>query len=76
MRHVTDFFLVTLNRPFAIDHPKPIAASQAFDFVGAIIVPLGDVSDTELMPAIRAERGFWRKLNAQARQQSVPAVNA
>ncbi|MEI9886324.1 MAG: hypothetical protein WDN08_07435 [Rhizomicrobium sp.] len=66
VRHVADLFLTTLNRPFTIDHHKPIAASEAFDFVAALIAPLDDVSDTEIMTAIRAEQSVRHKLNAKA----------
>lgn len=66
VRHVADLFLTTLNRPFTVDHHKPVAASEAFDFVAALIAPLDDVSDTEIMTAIRAEQSARRKLNAKA----------
>ena len=36
VRHVADLFLTTLNLPFTIDHHKSVAASEAFDFVGAL----------------------------------------
>ena len=68
VRHVADLFLATLTRPFTIDHHKPVAASEAFDFVSALIAPLDDVSDTEIMTAIRAEQVLRRKLNVQAGQ--------
>jgi len=76
VRHIADLFLTTLNRPFTIDHHKPVAASGAFDFVGALIKPLDDVSDTEITTAIRAEQGLRRKLNAQAGRQNNPAAKA
>jgi hypothetical protein len=66
VRHVADLFLTTLNRPFTVDHHKPVAESEAFDFVAALIAPLDDISDTEIMTAIRAEQNARRKLNAKA----------
>ena len=33
VRHVADLFLTSLKRPFTVDHHKPVAASEAFDFV-------------------------------------------
>jgi hypothetical protein len=74
VRHVADLFLTTLNRPFTIDHHKPVAASKTFDFVGALIAPLDDVSDTEIMTAIRAEQGLRRKLNTQAGRRNIPTA--
>ena len=65
VRHVADLFLLSLNRPFTVDHHKPVAASEAFDFVSALVAPLDDVSDTEITTAIRAEQSVRRKLNAQ-----------
>ncbi len=76
VRHVASLFLTALNRPFTIDHHKPIAASEAFDFVSALIAPLDDVSDTEIMTAIRTEQGLRRKLNARAGQQNIPTAKA
>lgn len=66
VRHVADLFLTTLNRPFTVDHHKPVAASEAFDFVTALIAPLDDVTNTEIMTAIRAEQSVRRKLNTKA----------
>lgn len=66
VRHVARLFLTTLNRPFTVDHHKPVAASEAFDFVAALIAPLDDVSDTEIMTALRAEQSARRKLNTKA----------
>ncbi len=74
VRHVADLFLTTLNRPFTVDHHKPVAASEAFDFVSALIAPLDDVSDTEIMTAIRAEQSVRRKLNTKAGQRSIPTA--
>ena len=66
VRHVADLFLTLLKRPFTVDHHKPVAASEAFDFVSALAAPLDDVSATEITTAIRAEQGARRKLNAEA----------
>jgi hypothetical protein len=71
VRHVADLFLTTLNRPFTLDHHKPVAASEAFDFVRALVAPLDDVSDTEIMTAIRAEQSLRRKLNAKPVRRNI-----
>ncbi len=71
VRRVADLFTTTLNRPFSIDHHKPVAASKAFDFVSALIAPLDDVSDTEITTAIRAKQNWRRKIKAKAEQQNM-----
>ena len=68
IRHVADLFLITLNRPFTIDHHKPVAASEAFDFVSALVAPLDNVSATEIMTAIRTEQNRRHKIKAKAKQ--------
>jgi len=40
-----------------LDHHKPFAANEVFDFIGTLIAPLGDVSGTGIIIAIRAEQG-------------------
>jgi len=72
VRHVADLFLTSLKRPFTVDHHKPVAASDAFDFVSALVSPLDDVSDTEITTAIRAEQGVRRKLSAGAGKRNTP----
>jgi len=67
VRHVASLFLTTLNRPFTLDHHKPVAASEAFDFIKALIAPLDDVSDTEIITAIRAEQDKRRIMSRKAR---------
>ena len=62
VRHVADLFATTLNRPFTVDHHKPVAASKTFDFVSALVAPLDHVSDTEITTAIRAEQNKRRNI--------------
>src|ERR1700761_1197097 len=71
VRHVADLFMTTLNRPFTLDHHKPVAASEAFDFVCALVAPLDDVSGTEIMTAIRAEQSLRHKLNTKVGQRNI-----
>ncbi len=66
VRHVADLFLATLNRPFTVDHRKPVAATDAFEFIAALVAPLDDVSDTDIITAMRAEQSARRKLNVKA----------
>jgi hypothetical protein len=54
---VADLFLVRLNRQLTLDHHKPFAASEVFDFISTFTAPLGDISGTEIIVAIRAEQG-------------------
>jgi hypothetical protein len=74
VRHVADLFTTTFDRPFTVDHHKPVAASEAFDFVSALIAPLDDVSDTEITTALRAEQTLRRKLNAKHGQPNIYSV--
>jgi hypothetical protein len=70
VRRVADLFLTILNRPFSVDHHKPIAASEAFDFISALVAPLDDVSDTEIMTAIRTEQNRRNKIKAKAARKN------
>ena len=76
VRHVADLFLVSLKRPFTVDHHKPVAASEAFDFVSTLVEPLDDVSATEITTAIRAEQGVRRKLSTEAGKRNTPKAKA
>jgi hypothetical protein len=76
VRRVADLFLATLNRPFSIDHHKPLAASEAFDFVSALVAPLDDVSDTEITTAIRAEQNQRHEIGAKAVQRDMLMTNS
>lgn len=54
---VSQFFKTELNgRPFTIDQHKPFKATQAFDFVEALVSPLDDVSQNEIITAIRSAK--------------------
>jgi len=57
-----DFFETDLNLPFSIDHNKPAKPSKAFDFVRSIVEPLADVSDQEIITAIRNQLAVRRRL--------------
>lgn len=51
----SQFFKIELNgRPFTIDQHKPFKATQAFDFVKALIDPLDDLTQNEIVTAIRS----------------------
>jgi hypothetical protein len=53
-RQAAQFFVVELQgRPFTIDPHKPFKATAAFDFVKALVSPLDDVTDDEIVTAIR-----------------------
>jgi hypothetical protein len=54
---VSQFFKIELNgRPFTIDQHKPFKATQAFDFVKALVDPLDDVTQNEIITAIRSAK--------------------
>ena len=55
------FFEIELHHPFTIDHQKPFKPTKAFNFVRALVDPLDQVSDDEIVTAIRAELANWRK---------------
>ena len=59
VRRVADLF-EEIDRPFSIDHHKPVPTGPAMDFVRALIAPLDDVSDTEISTAIRTEQNRRR----------------
>jgi hypothetical protein len=63
VKRAAAFFEIELHQPFTIDHQKPFKPTKAFDFVRALIGPLDDeVSDDEIVTAIRAELAERRKL--------------
>jgi hypothetical protein len=56
-RQAAQFFAVELkDRPFTIDPHKPFKATPAFDFVKALVAPLDDVTDNEIVTAIRGAK--------------------
>lgn len=67
VRRSADYFISRLNRPFSVDHHKPIAPSEAFDFVSALVAPLDNISDTEIITAIRAEQNKRRNMSQKTR---------
>jgi hypothetical protein len=69
VRRVADYFVSELKRPFSVDHHKPIAASEAFDFISALIAPIDQVSSTEIMTAIRTEQNRRRNIGPKGRNK-------
>ena len=60
---VSQFFKVELNgRPFTIDQHKPFKATQAFDFVKALVDPLDDVTQNEIITVIRSAKSRLIKI--------------
>ena len=49
------FFRLDLKLRFSIDHNKIAKPTKAFDFVRSIVKPLDDISDQEIVTAIRKE---------------------
>jgi len=61
--HAGQFFAVQLNgRPFTIDQHKPFKATQAFDFVKALVDPLDDVTQDDIITAIRSAKSRLIKI--------------
>lgn len=52
---IADFSEFELHRPFTVDHHQRTGVSEAFKFVRALVDPIDDVSDTQIVKAIRAE---------------------
>jgi len=49
-------FFASQNRPFTIDAHKPFQATEAFDFVKMLVQPLDDISDDNIVTAIRGAK--------------------
>jgi hypothetical protein len=44
-----------IGRRFSIDHHKGVGLTEAFEFVKALLIPLDDISDTQIVTAMRVE---------------------
>jgi hypothetical protein len=55
VRHAAHFWTGTLGRQFSIDYHQGAGTTPAFDFVKALVVPIDDVSDQQIVTAMRAE---------------------
>ena len=58
-------FFADLDRPFTIDAHKPFKATEAFDFVKMLIMPLDDISDANIVTAVRGAQAKMRKMRTK-----------
>lgn len=54
-RHAADFWIGELGRPFRIDYHEGTGITLAFEFIKALVTPLDDVSDKQIVTAMRTE---------------------
>jgi hypothetical protein len=54
-RKTADFWTEKLGRRFTVDYHRGSGWTQAFEFVKALLKPLGDVPDKQIITAMRAE---------------------
>jgi len=50
-----DFWIEVLERRFSIDHRRGAGLTEAFAFVKALVAPLDDVTDAQIITAMRSE---------------------
>lgn len=54
-RLAADFWIGELGRRFRIDYHQGAGVTPAFEFIKALVTPIDDVSDKQIVSAIRAE---------------------
>jgi hypothetical protein len=55
VRHAAEFWIGALGRPFRIDYHQGAGVTRAFEFIRALVTPIDDVSDRQIVTAMRAE---------------------
>jgi len=53
--HAADFWEMDLKRRFRIDYHKGAGLTPGFEFVKALLKPIDDVTDTQIITAMRTE---------------------
>ena len=66
VRRAMDYWIFNLGRKFTIDHHKGTGTTKSFEFVRTLASQLGDISDTEIVTAIRADKSVRRKFEMLA----------
>lgn len=67
-RKAAEFWSTELNRQFTVDYHKGTGVTVAFKFVRALVAPLDDVSDRQIVTAMRAQIAARRRLRERAEQ--------
>lgn len=62
-RKAAEFWIETLNRRFTLDYHEGAGITRAFEFVKALVTPLDDVTDKQIITAMRAQIAARRKLD-------------
>lgn len=60
---VADFWVMDAKNRFSIDHHKGKGLTEAFEFVRALLDPIDDIPDTQIVTAMRGEIRFRRAHN-------------
>lgn len=55
MYYAADFWVGELGRRFSIDHHKGVGLTEAFEFSKFLLTPLDDVSDAQIVTAMRRQ---------------------
>jgi len=66
--HAADFWELDLKRRFRIDYHKGAGLTLAFEFVKALLKPIDEVTDTQIIAATRTEIKLRRLPAMQKRQ--------
>jgi hypothetical protein len=67
VRHAANFWTQELAREFTLDYEDGTGTTQAFLFVQFLISPLADISDKQIVTAMRREVGVRRRVAAGER---------
>jgi len=61
-RKAAEFWIEVLHRPFTLDYHEGAGVTRAFEFVKALVTPLDDVTDKQIITAMRAQIAARRRL--------------
>ena len=60
-RKAAEFWIEVLHQPFTLDYHKGSGFTRAFEFVKALVTPLDDVTDKQIVTAMRAQIAARRR---------------
>jgi hypothetical protein len=61
-RKAAEFWIEVLNHRFTLDYHEGAGITRAFEFIKALVTPLDDVTDKQIITAMRAQIAARRKL--------------
>jgi hypothetical protein len=60
-RKAAEFWIEVLHEPFTLDYHEGAGVTRAFEFVKALVTPLDDVTDKQIVTAMRAQIAARRR---------------